>query len=178
MAEVGQVALRVFLLVLLDAVLLAGLLAIPLGLSGNFVLLGAALLVAIVTRFHLIGIAALLVLAALVAVGEILEAVLGSVMTKKYGGTRWGMVGAFVGGIVGAVAGTPLLPVIGTVIGAFAGTALGAFLAELLRGARSEETVRAGVGALVGKILASAIKLSIGMGIVVYTIVRTHGGAG
>ncbi|MBM3319935.1 MAG: DUF456 domain-containing protein [Candidatus Eisenbacteria bacterium] len=178
MAELGQVALRVLLLVLLDAVLLAGLLAIPLGLSGNFILLGVALLVAVVTRFHLIGIAALLVMAALVAAGEILEAFLGSVMTRKYGGTRWGMIGAFAGGMVGAVLGTPLFPVLGTVVGSFAGTALGALAAEFLGGARGSETVRAGCGALLGRVLASAIKLSIGIGIAVYTIVRTHAGAG
>jgi hypothetical protein len=176
MGEIGSLALRVFLLVLLDAVLFAGLVAIPLGLSGNFILLAAAVVVSIASRLRLIGISALLVMTALVAAGEILEALLGSVMTRKYGGTRWGMIGAFLGGLVGAAAGTAALPIVGTILGSFVGTAAGAFAGELLRGGRSGERVRASVGALVGKTLASAIKLSIGIGIAVFVVWRTHGG--
>lgn len=174
MGDIGSIALRVLLLVLLDAVLVTGLFAIPLGLSGNFILLGAALAVSIATKFHAIGAVALLVMAAFVAAGEILEALLGSVMTRRYGGTRWGMIGAFVGGLAGAAAGTALAPIVGTIFGSFAGTAGGALAAEALRGGGRKETMRAGWGALVGKSLASALKLTIGIGIALFVVLRTH----
>ncbi|MFH1278198.1 MAG: DUF456 domain-containing protein [Candidatus Eisenbacteria bacterium] len=177
MAEFGQTVLHVVALIGLDAVLLAGLILIPLGLSGNFVILGAGLAAALITGFSTVGWIGLAVMAALVAVGEILEALLGSVMARRYGASKYGMIGAFAGGLLGAILGTPVMPVIGTVIGSFLGTALGALAGELLRGARSDEGTRAGVGALIGRVLASAIKLAIGAGMVVYIVIRTHGGA-
>lgn len=177
MADFGRTVLHLLALVGLDAVLLAGLILIPLGLSGNFVILGVGLAAALLTGFTTVTWIGLVVMGAFVAVGEILEALLGSVMARKYGASKYGMIGAFAGGLIGAVAGTPVLPVIGTVIGSFLGTAVGALAGELLRGARSDEGTRAGVGALVGRVLASAIKLAIGVGMVVYIVIRTHGGA-
>ena len=174
MAEAAWMIAKVLGLVVLDLVLLAGLVAVPLGLSGNFIILGAALVVAFVTRFGPVGIPALLVMAAFVAVGEILEALLGSVVARRYGATRWGMIGAFVGGLLGAVVGTAFFPLIGTVIGSFLGTAVCAFLAEAARGAQGAEGTRAGWGALLGKTIASALKLAIGVGMAVYVVYRTH----
>jgi len=177
MAEIGSAALRVLGLIGLDVLLLAGLVAIPLGLSGNFIILGAALLVALVSRFSLIGWAALIVMGVLVLLGEVLEALLGSVMARRYGASKWGMAGAFAGGLLGAVWGTAIVPLVGTILGSFVGTAIGALLAEMARGSR-EEGVRAGWGALLGRTLASAFKLAIGMGMTVYVVIRTHGLSG
>jgi len=175
--QIGWTSLRIAGLVLLDLVLLAGLLAIPLGLSGNFIILGAGLVAALISRFSMVTIAGLVVMGVFVALGELVESLLGSVVARKYGASKWGMIGAFAGGILGAAAGTPIFPVVGTVIGSFVGTAAGALIAELLRGSPTDEGTMAGFGALVGRTLASAFKMAVGMAMVVYIVYRTHGGA-
>jgi uncharacterized protein len=165
---------RFLVLALLDLALLAGWLAIPLGLGGNFILLALALVVALTTHFTAIGWAALGVIAAAVAAGEGIEAVLGSLMARRYGSSRWGMAGAFLGGLLGGILGTAILPVIGSLIGSFLGSAFGAVGAELLHGARREAGMRAGWGAFLGKAMATGIKMGIGAGIIVLVVLRTH----
>lgn len=177
-ADIGWTVLRIAGLVVLDGVILAGLFAVPLGLGGNFILLGAAVVVGLVTRFALFSWTALLVLAALTAAGEALEAFLGSVMARRYGATGWGMGGAFAGGLAGAVVGSFFFPLVGTLLGSFAGTALGAVLGEHLGGAGEERTARAGWGAFLGRSLASAIKLAIAAGMAIWLVRVTHFPAG
>ena len=161
-------------LVLLDIVLVAGLLAIPLGLGGNFILLGAGLVVAIVTGFREVGWVALVIATAFAVIGEIVEAILGSLVARRFGASRWGMLGAFVGGILGAVVGTAWLPVIGSLVGSFAGAAAGAIAAELATGKGRAPGLRAGGGAFLGKVLATAFKLAIGIGWATFLVLRTH----
>jgi uncharacterized protein YqgC (DUF456 family) len=161
-------------IVVLDLVLVLGLLAIPLGLGGNFILLGAILVVAVVTRFETVGWVALGVATAAVLLGEVVEAVLGSLVARKFGAGRWGMLGAFVGGILGAVAGTAVLPVIGSLLGSFAGAAVGAIALELRAGKDRAEGLRAGWGAFLGKVMATAFKFAIGAGLAAFLVVRTH----
>ena len=165
---------HVLALVGLDLVLLIGLIAIPLGLSGNFILLGAALVTALVTGFDTIGWPALIVMAVAVALGEIIEALLGSLVAQKYGARKWGMIGAFVGGLIGAVLGTMILPIIGSILGSFWGAGLGALIFELLHRRKVAPGMRAGWGAIIGKFLATGIKISIGTAMIVYIIIRTH----
>lgn len=163
---------RVGGVVLIEAVLLAGLIAIPLGLSGNFIILGTAVVLGAVTRFQAVTLLALGVMAAVVIAGEIIESALGSVMARRYGASAWGMVGAFLGGLVGAILGTPVLPVIGSIIGSFLGAAAGAVLLEWIHLRRLEPSMPAGWGAILGKLASSLIKIWIGLGMVVYLQLR------
>ncbi|MBD3335716.1 MAG: DUF456 family protein [Candidatus Eisenbacteria bacterium] len=175
-------SLRIAAVVVLDAVLLFGLLAIPLGLSGNFIILGAALVTALLTRFALIGWVALVVMTGSTILGEVVESLLGSLMARRYGATKWGMSGAFfgawggalLGGAIGAALGSLILPLVGTLIGSFIGTAAGAILMEVGRGSTRGDGMRAGYGAFLGKTLASAFKLAIGIAMVVYIAIRVH----
>lgn len=164
----------VLTLIGLDLVLLIGWLAIPLGLSGNFIILGAALLAALFTKFTAIGWIPLIVMAAAVIAGEVIEAFLGSVVAQRFGASRWGMIGSFVGGIFGAVIGTAIFPVVGSLIGSFLGAAAGAMGFEIAHRREPEPGVRAGWGAFVGKVMATGIKTAIGTGMIVYIIIRTH----
>jgi len=159
-------------LLLLAVVLLAGLIAIPLGLGGNFILFGAALIVAVITRFQVVPLWSLGVMAALVALGEILEALLGSLLAKRYGASRWGMLGAFAGGLAGAALGTAIFPVIGTVLGSFAGAAAGAILFEWMHRRRLGDAAPAGWGAFLGKLLATGLKVAIGLSLALYLVIR------
>lgn len=168
---------RLLALALLDLVLLAGWIAIPLGLSGNFILLGAALVAAVVTRFEAVGVVALLIMGLAVVAGEVAEALLGSLTARRFGASRHGMIGAFVGGLAGGVLGTIVFPIIGSLVGSFAGAGAGAIAGELLRGRPAKDGARAGWGAFLGRIASTGIKMAIGAGIIVYVIIRTHGGS-
>jgi uncharacterized protein len=162
-------------LILLDAAMLGCLLLIPIGLPGNFILLGLALLVAWLGQFQVIGWVALLVMLALVILAEVVEALLGSALARKFGASWWGVGGAFVGGIVGAVAGSAIIPLIGTLVGAFLGAAVGAVLLEVWHQRRIDENAfKAGWGALLGKVLATLFKTSVAMGIIAMMVIRTH----
>ncbi len=174
MADVTAVVLKVIGLLVLDVVLLASLLAIPIGLPGNFVIVGAAIVTALISRFALVGWWTIGIFLAAAIVGEIIEGLLGPLVAGRYGATRWGMTGAVAGGIGGAVIGTAVTPVVGTVIGSFLGTAMGAPLLEWIKGASRNEGMRAGFGAFLGKSIASAVKLGIGVAMVAYLVVKVH----
>lgn len=165
---------HLFWLALLDIAILLALLAIPIGLGGNFILLGLALVIAIASDFSTVGWIALLAMGAAVTVGEILEALLGSLMARRFGASKWGMLGAFAGGLAGAIAGTAIVPIVGSIIGSFLGAAAGAIWAELAAGKEREKGLRAGWGAFLGKVLATALKLAIGLAIAIYLVAVTH----
>lgn len=156
--------------------LVIGLLAIPLGLGGNFIILGCAVLLGVVTGFEQVGIWSLAAMAALAIIGEVIESVLGVFTVRKFGASRWAMLGTFVGGIGGAILGSPIMPVVGSLIGAFIGAFLGAFIAEIIYRRHVQSSLRAGWGAFVGRILAVLIKFEIGIVMIIIVLWRIHGG--
>jgi uncharacterized protein YqgC (DUF456 family) len=159
---------------LLYLVLLAGLVMIPLGLAGTFVMVAAAALFGLLTGFNQITLRLLGLLLGLALLGEGIESLLGVAMARKYGASKWGMWGAFLGGIFGAIVGTPV-PVVGNLVGAFAGVFLGAILFEWLGRGITGSSLKAGWGALMGRAAASAIKLALGMAILILVVARTLG---
>lgn len=175
LSTVGDVGL----LVLFGLVSMVGLLLIPLGLGGTVVILVATILFDLVYGFDVIGLPLLGVFAGLVALGEVLEAILGSVVAVRYGAGRWGVFASFAGGILGAALGSGVVPVIGTLIGSFVGAFAGAVGAEwAVRRDRPDgfqEGLRAGVGTFVGKVGAVALKVAIGITMVSVTFVRAVG---
>ncbi len=148
---------------LLAVTLLAGLLLVPLGLPGLWIMLGAGLLYWILLPAGGIGLVSFLIASALVVIAEVLEFTISGNYTRKYGGSRRSSWGAIMGGIVGAVMGVPV-PLLGSLIGALIGSFVGAFVGELSvhREARSSPT-RAATGALLGRAVASAVKSAIGV---------------
>ncbi|MCP4546859.1 MAG: DUF456 domain-containing protein [bacterium] len=167
--------LKIAGLAALDLALLTCLILIPMGIPGNFIMLALALLTAWLGHFQAISWLALIIMLAMVILAEVVEAALGSVMARKYGASWWGVGGAFIGGITGVILGTAVLPLIGSLIGAFIGSAVGAVLLETWHLRRiDDEVLRAGWGAFIGKLLAALFKVSVGMGIMAYIIIRTH----
>jgi len=156
-------------LLLLGVALAGGLVLIPFGLPGLWVMLGAALLHWVLVPTGGIGLWTMAGAGVLVVVAEVLEFTISARYTRKYGGSRRASWGAVVGGLVGAVVGIPV-PVVGSLIGAFAGAFLGALVAELTvaRGERGAP-VRVATGALVGRVVAAAAK--VGIGVVVAVLV-------
>jgi len=150
--------------VLFFAVSLAGVLLTLVGVGGQFVPALVALgyrYWAIDPRFPTWVPWTLLALAAL---AEGVEAIAGLWGARRFGAGKKGMLGAFVGGLLGAAAGGVVLPPIGAVFGVFLGSFAGTALAEVAWAGRStEEGVRAGIGAALGKAIAVAFKWSVGL---------------
>ncbi|MBL0938175.1 MAG: DUF456 domain-containing protein [Gemmatimonadaceae bacterium] len=156
-------------LLLLTAGLLFGLVLVPLGLPGLWIMLGSVLAYWIAVPDGSVGLITLLVASALVIVAEVLEFTISGSYARKYGGSRRAGWGAMLGGLVGAFVGVPI-PVVGSLFGAFAGAFVGALLAEFTV-ARSErgEPVQVATGALIGRAVAAATK--VGFGVAVMAVV-------
>jgi uncharacterized protein len=152
---------------LLAIALVAGLLLIPLGLPGLWLMVGAALLYSYAKPT--ISIWTIGMLAVLALVAEIIEFALSSRYARKYGGSRRAGWGAILGGITGAFVWTPL-PVIGPMIGAFAGAFAGAWIAEITGGTAVRGATRVATGALLGRIVAVAMKVGIGLVLAVWIL--------
>ncbi len=93
--------------------------------------------------------------------GEFVESALGGLGAKRFGASKYGIVGAIAGSPFGALAGTIFLPVppLGTLLGAGVGAALGALVGELLARKRAHESLKPALGAAVGRVLGSLAKL-------------------
>ena len=149
-------------IVILAAIVLLGLVLIPFGLPGTWIMAAGALGYSLLVPGS-ISVFTTVVVALLALVGEIIEFTLTAKYTKQYGGSRRASWGAIIGGIGGAIMGVPV-PVIGSVIGAFVGAFVGAFLAQLTQGSVGDAT-RVATGALIGRAVAAAMKVGIGIAI-------------
>jgi hypothetical protein len=160
--------------VLFHVSLLAGVLFLVVGLPGTWVILAASFLFALFTGFEDISRNILFLLAGLAILGEVVEFLLGIFVAKKYGASKYGMWGAFLGGILGGMYGTMFVPFVGSLVGAMAGAFLGAFFLEAFREMRTEQRFRAGFGALVGRVIATTMKLGIGLLMVFVILLRLY----
>ncbi len=151
---------------LLFGALVAGLLLIPFGLPGLWLMVGAALLYSYAAPDR-VGIVTILGLTVLAVVAEVMEFALAGRYARKYGGSKRAGWGAILGGIVGAIVGVPL-PVVGSMIGAFAGAFAGALVAELTIGTNRKAATRVATGALVGRIASVAMKVAVGLVLMVW----------
>jgi len=144
--------------------ILASCFAIFLSLPGGWIALGLAVLYDLIYGFDAIGLRGLGVFALLLVVAEIIEAGLGTLYVAKKGATRHGMIGAFAGGILGAILGSSLMPLVGTVLGGIAGAFGGAVAGEYWRERDLEPSLRIGVHATIGKVLALSAKFALAIG--------------
>lgn len=158
-----MIATGVFLLIVTDVI---GLLLVPLGLPGLWLMVLGVLGYGWLTDFRTVGVGTIAVVLALAAVGEIIEAWMGFRLARRYGGSSRAGWGALLGGIVGAVVGVPV-PIIGSVIGAFVGSFAGAAVFTYLGTPSLHGAARAGWGALVGRAAAAAVKVALGVVIAV-----------
>ncbi len=189
-------------ILLLGLALLAGLIIVPLGLPGLWIMLGAGLLYWILLPAGGIGLFTFGVAAVVVVLAEVLEFTIAGNYTRKYGGSRRAAWGAIIGGIAGAVIGVPV-PMLGSLVGAFAGTFAGAFAGEWsTQSTRSDmqprmiarhddmardgstsgtstqgSATRAATGALLGRAVASAVKSGLGVLVAIWFMLAAILGA-
>src|SRR5713226_3886965 len=150
------------LVVLLALCCVAGLALIALGLPGLWLMVAAVVGYGWLTAFHSIGVATIAVVLTLAVVGELFELWFGFGLARRYGGSKRAGWGALIGGLVGAFVGVPV-PVVGSVIGALVGSFAGAMLFEYSRSWTAGPAVRAGWGALLGRVAATAAKMAVGI---------------
>jgi uncharacterized protein len=156
--------------ILLIAAAVAGLLLIPFGLPGLWVIVLAIIGFGWLTDFRTMSAGLLILVIVLALLGELAEAWIGFRFAQRYGGSRRAGWGALIGGLVGVMVGVPI-PVIGSVIAGFVGAFLGAALFEYTRARQAEGAARAGWGAVLGRAAAVGIKMGLGVVITVLGVV-------
>jgi uncharacterized protein YqgC (DUF456 family) len=157
-------------LLVLACVILLSLVLIVLGLPGLWIMVASAVTYNMVVPGDPIGWVTLVVVAVLALIAELLEFSLTGKYARKYGGSRRAGWGAILGGIVGAMVGIPV-PIVGSVIGAFVGSFLGALIAELTGGSSAGDATRVAKGALIGRVVSTALKIGIGFTIGVWIFI-------
>ena len=146
--------------------ILVGLALDLVGLFGNWVILGALVVLWVVTGFEHFGPWSLAIIAGLAGLGEVIEALAAGYGAKKFGAQKGAMVAAVVGCLAGSIIGTPLLPVIGTLAGACLGAFIGAAAYQyLVMEKRADAALWTGLGATLGKVAGLFAKLLIGFAI-------------
>ncbi len=97
----------------------------------------------------------LLIFAILTIISVILDYFGGIIGAKKYGATRWGLIGSVIGGIAGFF--------MGGIVGLIFGPFFGAVLLELVFGKDLRVAFNSGVGTLAGFNVGAITKLVIGV---------------
>ncbi|HIY69370.1 MAG TPA: DUF456 domain-containing protein [Candidatus Alistipes intestinigallinarum] len=124
------------------------------------------LLCAYFTSYSQMGLAALWVWLAVCIVVSVADYFLPAWMTKRFGGSRAGSIGATVGVFVGFF----FLPPIGIILGPFLGAVIGELLHD--RNDRAKALV-VGVGSFLSFIVGTGIKLIASIGILVHVAADT-----
>lgn len=85
----------------------------------------------------------------------VLDYIIPAIGTKKYGGSKYGVIGTSIGLIIGIITPIPF----GIIIGPF----LGAYIGEILNKADSATALKAAFGSLVGFLTSTFIKFIVAM---------------
>lgn len=149
-------------LLILFAILVIGLIMIPFGLPGTWVMVAGAFGYQLLLPDSGIGLFTVVGTTVLAVIAEVVEFMLGGTYARKYGGSKRAAWGAIIGGMIGVIMGVPI-PILGSVIGGFVGAFVGALVAELSRGTDRGAATKAAWGALVGRAVATAMKVAVGV---------------
>lgn len=133
-------------------------------MPGSGLIFIGALAYALLTNFQIITGSAIMILLGLMLVGSIGQFFITSLGAKVMGAGKYGIFGAFVGFFLGLL----FIPAPGgSLLGAFAG----AFVSELAFAVKSQrESLKAGIGAVIGAILSLFFEFFIGVIMVIYTL--------
>jgi uncharacterized protein YqgC (DUF456 family) len=120
------------------------------------------LLTAHFTAGHPFSIWFLIIWALVVIVLQVLDHLIPAWMTKRAGGSKYGIWGTIVGGIIGGLLFPPFGIIIGPLVGAFAG--------EMLAGKDTSHAIKSAWASFTGFLLNTGIKI-IAVGVMVYYFV-------
>jgi len=117
-----------------------------------------ALLAAWIEHFDRIGWSALLLLAALMLLGLIIDLIAAVIGARRVGASREAVIGSLAGGIVGLFFGLP-----GFLLGPF----IGAMAGEYLHRRHAGQALRVGVGTWIGLAVGTLARVAIGVTMIV-----------
>ncbi len=157
--------------IVFHVVLLIGLILIPLGLSGTFIIVGDVLVFSLFDKFDKIPIWVIIVFFIVSVLGEVVEYLSSVVGTKKFGASNLSIVLMFVFMIAGGLIGASFTFGIGAMFGAIIGAFIGALVGELISKKNLTQALKAGTGAFLGKMTAWIVKVSIGIVMVVISVI-------
>jgi hypothetical protein len=160
------------LLVILYTGLGLSLLSTMIGLPGNWILVGAALVTGLVTGFSRLTVTGFLLCLGLAVLGEVIESLLGVIVVARRGGSKLGVIGSIAGGFGGVILGGGLFPPLGSVVLGFVGAFLGAVFGEILRHPDMDLALRVGFWSFIGRMVATAAKLSVGC-VIFWILIKT-----
>jgi uncharacterized protein YqgC (DUF456 family) len=132
--------------------------SIFLSIPGNFIVFLNTLLYGIFTNFDNLPFSFILIIFIIAVLIELLEYLIIAFGARKYGTSRFGVVGAIIGGIGGSISGFFFSPVAGAIIGGFIGVMVGTMAIELLRGKQIREVLYATYGAILGRVGGLSVK--------------------
>jgi len=159
--------------ILLIAVILAGVVIVPLGLPGTWLIVGAAFLYSLFLDFTpgSSDVWVIVILIVLALIGEILEFLVGTLGGKKLDVSTGAIIASFVGGILGAIIGVPVF-LIGALLGLLLGVFLGALIYELVVTKNVGIALKAAVAVFFSRLVASFMKTCIAVGMGVYLVFK------
>ena len=144
--------LSLLFLILSSAIMLTGLAGVFLPvLPGVPLVFAGAFIYAWSTSFEVITVGNIVLFAVLTAIASAVDYVGGLITAKKYGASKYGLIGGILGGILGLIA----LGIPGLIIGQLAGVILG----ELYFGKQMKESFTSGFAMFAGYILGSTVKV-------------------
>jgi len=132
------------------------------GLPGPILVFAGLALAAWIDGFERVGVATVGALAALTAATYVLDLAATAVGVRRFGASRWAILGAVMGTLVGLAFG-----LVGLLVGPF----LGAFTAELIARRDVAHAGRAGLGTWLGLLLGVAGKLGLVVAMVAIFVV-------
>lgn len=136
-------------------------------IPGSPLILLGAFIYAWYTDFLVVTWGTLVILLLLTVLSQILDYLASILGAKKFGASRWGMSGAFLGGIIGLFSGG----ILGILIGPF----IGALLLESLHGQDLPASLKIGLGTLVGFLGGAIGKIIIALTMIGIFLVKIIG---
>ena len=152
--------------------LLLGIVLIPFGIAGTFIIVADVFIYGLITGFSQISLPFVGMLLGIAIGVELIEELLSGIMAKRFGGSKWSVIGAIIGGLIGAVVGTPVTPILGTLLGGFFGAFLGAMILEWLHTSDFSRAFKVGIGAFFGALGGKITKIVVAILMVVLIGVR------
>lgn len=157
--------MEIFALILAILFFLAGLAGIVLPvLPGTPLIFAGMIVYGIMTGFETLDFTFFLLQGIVMSLAFVTDYFATAIGTKKFGGGKMASLGAIIGLIIGAITLGPL----GIILGAF----LGAVAAELIGGKNAEQAFKTGIGALVGFLGSTIIKLMISIVMIIWFFIR------
>ena len=150
----------------MDALAVAALVVMFLGLAGTVIpgvpgvllVFGAAATYAFVNGYKEFGPGWLLVMGAVAAASAAFDFIAAPAVARRFGASKWGVLGALAGLVAGFFVGGPFGALIGPLIGAVA--------AEVLFGRTVRQALRSGVGTAVGFVVAMVVDVTAALAII------------